>query len=61
MTRDEAITAIRARAPSDDELLAGVVLLQGEAYRKEEVAYRLAKWVKKNGTDEELAAIGMSR
>lgn len=60
MTFDEAMAAIRARAPSDDELLAGVVLLSPDA-RKEELAYQLLKWVKTNGSAEELAALGLSR
>ena len=27
----------------------------------EEIAYHFAKWTKKNGTDEELAALGITR
>lgn len=58
MTFDEAIAAIRARAP--------IAAFEEEAKTqgrdvKEETAYQLAKWARKNGTDEELTAIGLRR
>lgn len=66
MTFDEAMAAIRARAPSKGELLANRVVIYDwritdASVEAEEHAYQLAKWVRKNGTDEELAAIGMVR
>lgn len=57
MTKDEAMAAIRARAP--------LASFEEEARHfpqpHEQVAYRLSKWTRKNGTDEELAALGIIR
>jgi len=60
VTFDEAMASVKARAPIDD-LKAQAATRPATAGRDEEFAYLLARWVKKNGTDEELAAIGMSR
>lgn len=58
MTREEAIESVMARAPSADELLAGVVLPQPQ-YRQEEIVYQLVKWIRKNATPEEIDALGL--
>lgn len=60
MTFEEAIVAIKARAPLE-EFRRQAAERQATAGREEEFAYLFAKWTKKNATDEELAAIGLIR
>lgn len=60
MTHDEAMAAIKARAPMD-MLKKQAGQRPSTMGRDEELAYLLAKWARANGTDEELAAIGMIR
>ena len=60
MTSDEAIAAVKARAPME-AIRRQAAQRPSAAGAAEEEVYLLAKWVRANGTDEELAAIGMAR
>ena len=64
MTYDEAMESIIARAPMAGMTAAAEAT---EARRptvagvKEERAYLLSRWIRRHGTDEELAALEMNR